>query len=216
MTVHHQPAQSAITTNSPGTPHASSGRAHAISPATRFRHPCPPLARCWLALGILPALASNAGSLGTGPLLANPYSTRPRVGKGYRHLASLGASPLFHRSPPARAGGTAGRWARDAPGSPPNRSPPTRPIRAHDHHAQTLRSCPRDRNPTTSSGRARIPAVTPRRPPLPPCARCGSYARRRLARTASSPTSPPAAGSHAPGSGTAAAASVASVGTSAK
>ena len=27
---------------------------------------------------------------------ANPYSVRPRVGKGYRHLASLGASPLFH------------------------------------------------------------------------------------------------------------------------
>jgi hypothetical protein len=36
----------------------------------------------------------------------------------YRHLASLGASPLFHKSPPARAGGTAGCWAFPGPGKP--------------------------------------------------------------------------------------------------
>ena len=38
----------------------------------------------------------------------NPDCVRPRVGKGYRHLASLGASPLFHRTPPARASQTVG------------------------------------------------------------------------------------------------------------
>jgi len=48
----------------------------------------------------------------------------PRVGKGYRHLAALGASLLFQRSPPARAGGTAGRWAIPVPGNPRNRPPP--------------------------------------------------------------------------------------------
>jgi len=53
---------------------------------------------------------------GTGPPLANPYSMRDA-----------------HRSPPARAGGTAGRWAIPASGSPPNRSPPTRPNRVHNH-----------------------------------------------------------------------------------
>ena len=100
---------------------------------------------------ILAALGFLRRSTGTGPPLANPYSmrvglcftlrrraladsysARPRVGKGYRHLASLGASPLFHRSPPARAGGTAGRWAFPVPASPSNCSPPPRPIRRHN------------------------------------------------------------------------------------
>ena len=73
-----------------------------------------------------------AGSIGTRPPLANPDSARPRVGKGYRHLAALGASPLFHRSPPARAGGTAGRWAIPHSKATP-RSPPPSPIRDHRH-----------------------------------------------------------------------------------
>ena len=60
-----------------------------------------------------------------------------------------------HRSPPARAGGTAGRWA-----IPPqiaiNRPPPTRPIRCHDQP-----------NNCTSQARGRR-AVGPSRPRLPP------------------------------------------------
>jgi hypothetical protein len=94
-TLHHQPSSIR------GHHRRGSGRACAISPDARCGHPCPPLARCWLALGILPSLASNAGSIGTGPPLANPDSVRPWVGKGYRHLASLGASPLFAPHPSA-------------------------------------------------------------------------------------------------------------------
>jgi hypothetical protein len=40
-----------------------------------------------------------------------------------------------HKSPPARAGGTAGRWAFPVPGNPNQPPPPTRPIR--DHHQPT-------------------------------------------------------------------------------
>jgi len=68
-----------------------------------------PSARSWETELRLPGCARfpNAGSIGTGPPLANPYSV--------------------HRSPPARAGGTAGRWAFPVPGSPANRSPPPPP-----------------------------------------------------------------------------------------
>ena len=114
----------------------SSGRARAVSLGRSLQASCLPLARCWLVLGI-PAFTRQQRRLhGTGPPLAHPYSVRAGAGKGYRHLASLGASPLFHKSPPARAGGTAGHWARDAPGSPSNRSPPQGPIR--HHHQQTI------------------------------------------------------------------------------
>ena len=90
------------------SPHASSGRARAISPDARCATnpppadrcpPCPPLARCWLALGILPSLASNAGSSGTGPPLANPYSVRggvikaPRREPGGRRAVGPSRSP---------------------------------------------------------------------------------------------------------------------------
>jgi len=171
MTVHHQPAQSAITTNSPGTPHASSGRAHAISPATRFRHPCPPLARCWLALGILPALASNAGSSGTGPPLANPYSACPRVGKGYRHLASLGASPLFHRSPPARAGRDGG------PLGDPGSRQPAQPFTATTPKLRSLRR--ESRPPSTRRARPAYTPGTPHRAPDTPDRKDGRGCRGR-------------------------------------
>jgi hypothetical protein len=85
----------------------------------RSGHPCPPLARCWIVLGI-PAFTSPATPL-------DWHGLTPR-------------EPAFracgrHRSPPARAGGTAGRWAIPASGSPENRSPPKRPIR--DHHQTT-------------------------------------------------------------------------------
>jgi len=67
-----------------------------------LRASCPSLARGKPSFAILAALRfPNAGSIGTGPPLANPYSARVR-----------------NRSPPARAGGTAGRWAFPVPGSP--------------------------------------------------------------------------------------------------
>jgi len=92
-----------------------------------------PFARSMLARSRHPAFARQQRRLrGTGPPLANPYSVGARVGKGYRHLASLGARPLFHRSPPARAGGTAGRWAVPASGSPSTRSLPQSPTRPHN------------------------------------------------------------------------------------
>jgi len=61
------------------------------------------------------------------PIAATPTSRRlpaPRIPRGRRIEAP--------RREPVR---TAGRWARDAPGSPSNRPPPTRPIRDHDHEA---------------------------------------------------------------------------------
>jgi hypothetical protein len=64
-----------------------------------------------------------------------------------------------HRSPPAQAGGTAGRWAVQLPIATP-RSPPTRPIRGHN---QPARGCPAG----GTAGRWAIPAPgSPRdRPP---------------------------------------------------
>jgi len=95
-----------------------------------------PFARSMLARSRHPAFARQQRRLrGTGPPLANPYSVGARVGKGYRHLASLGARPLFHRSPPARAGGTAGCWAITASASPSSRSPPESPTRCHNQTA---------------------------------------------------------------------------------
>ncbi len=68
-----------------------------------------------------------------------PGTPRTAAGRSEWRGPEVPAGPS-HRSPPARAGGTAGRWARDVPGSPRSGSPPIRPIR--DHHCR-------------SSGRAR-------------------------------------------------------------
>jgi hypothetical protein len=65
---------------------------------------------------------------------------------------------VTHKSRPARAGGTAGRWAIPAPGSTSNRSPPTRPKRDHHHR---------------SSGQARAVSLgRSLRASCPPLARC--------------------------------------------
>jgi hypothetical protein len=124
--VHQCPAQSATITNPPPPPPRLRGEP---VPSRRTLaagiHALRSLDAGSLSASCL-RFASNAGSIGTGSPLANPYSGCARVGKGYRHLASLGASPLFHKSPPARAGGTAGRWARPLPISATS-SPPTKP-----------------------------------------------------------------------------------------
>jgi len=135
-----------------------SGWARAVSLGRSLRASMP-FARSMLARSRHPAFARQQRRLrGTGPPLANPYSVGARVGKGYRHLASLGARPLFHRSPPARAGGTAGRWAAPASGSSSTRSLPQRPTRPH--------------NQATTRGFRRFPgegrAVGPSHPRCPP------------------------------------------------
>jgi hypothetical protein len=77
-----------------------------------------PSVRSMLARSRHPAFARQQRRLhGTGSPLANPDSARER-----------------NRSPPARAGGTAGCWAAQLPITA-NRSPPTRPIRVHHQPA---------------------------------------------------------------------------------
>jgi hypothetical protein len=116
QTVHHQPAQSAIRTNRP--PLAESLRKLGAGPChlagRSLWASCPPLARCWLVLGI-PAFTSPA----TPARLARARPSRTRIPRAMRN-----------RSPPARAGGTAGRWAFPRTIAT-NRSPPIRPIRVH-------------------------------------------------------------------------------------
>jgi hypothetical protein len=130
-TVHHQPAPNAITTERPmvatqatwrdggplGGVHLAEARGGSVPSRRTLAAGIQPFARSWETSLRHPGCGRfpNAGSSGTGPPLANPYSARGR-----------------NRSPPARAGGTAGRWARDVPGSPSNRPPPTRPKRCHN------------------------------------------------------------------------------------
>ena len=117
-----------------GSPRAGSGWACAVSLGRSLRASCgftsrrlgvgPCRVARTLAAGIpalrlldagsfsasMPSLASNAGST------ARAHPSRTRI-----------PFTLTHRSPPARAGGTAGRWAIPVSGSPQNPSPPPRP-----------------------------------------------------------------------------------------
>jgi hypothetical protein len=111
-----------------GSPRAGSGRARAISPDARYGHPCPSLARgkprfrhpgC--------ARFPNAGSIGTGPPLANPYSDSARV-------AAIEAP---RREPVGRR--AVGLFPLPIPA---NRSPPQRPIRDHHRDTASLRVAP--------------------------------------------------------------------------
>jgi len=170
-TTHHQPAQPAITTKPPPAPRAGSG------------WPMPSRRTLTTGIHALRWLVGNRASPSWlrsvsqrqldwhRPPLANPDSMRRRVGKGYRHLASLGASPLFHRSPPARAGGTAGRWAFPGPRkpaesfttNPPNpRSPPNnKPTHVTPRELGTRR---RRGSGSSSAGRACPGECGPRGP----------------------------------------------------
>jgi hypothetical protein len=64
-------------------------------------------------------------------------AARPATDRDFHPAGSI---HLQSHSPPARAGGTAGRWAFPVPGNPNQPPPPTRPIR--DHH-QKPRYCNR-------------------------------------------------------------------------
>jgi hypothetical protein len=70
--VHHHDAQTAITKQpTHGNRHASSGRTRAVSLGRSLRASCPPLARCWLALGIHAFTRQQRRLHGTG----NPSRT---------------------------------------------------------------------------------------------------------------------------------------------
>jgi len=78
----------------------------------------------------------------------------------------LGGGPTFHarrlnRSPPARAGGTAGRWASPAPGSQSNPSPPTRPKRVPNRTNPGTSTLPQARGGPVPARRTLAPGVLP-------------------------------------------------------
>ena len=104
-------------------------------------------------------------------------AARPATDRDFHPAGSI---HLQSHSPPARAGGTAGRWARDAPGSPSNRSPPTRPIRCHDQ--STHGDSPRNGGPLRGAHLAQA-----RGEPVP----CRSDARSRHPAFASPATPAP-------------------------
>ena len=81
-----------------------------------FQASCLPLARGKPSFAILATLGFP-----TPARLARAHPSRTRIPRACAR----------NRSPPARAGGTAGRWAIPVPGSPSPRSPPTRPKRHH-------------------------------------------------------------------------------------
>jgi hypothetical protein len=95
-TAHHNHAPTAFTTTT------ASGRARAISPDARSRHPCPPLARGKPSFAILAALRfPNAGSIATGPPLASPRSQHPPPQPGGATASILAARmKSFSESPP--------------------------------------------------------------------------------------------------------------------